>query len=373
MSSKDAAKIPPRVESMKGSNADAARLYLVYRDLRGEPAKAEDVPPLVRSNSDRDKAFVKVLTSPKVDPALLSKLEEDLGKGEAARYAIQRAREKSGGTADWNSYLSRALWAGVGVGGALFLCAIGCVLIVVYWTGRNRGAFQPLGHPAWPLTQFESDVYAGRVVLFLLAIFFAPVFLRPLLSGLPGGNILLALFVIGFVYALAKWQLGGVRLDRWTRKNSPKGLKAIGIGFVIYLMGLPLIVITTILGLQLFSFLPEPEHPATKAIPDASAAQLFAIFVMAAIQAPIVEEIAFRGTLLPAMRRLVNGPIAAVILTNLIFAAIHPTGIPAWPALAMIGVVASFAVYQTGSIVPAMAIHAFHNGALVIFSSLITR
>lgn len=373
MSTSDATKIPPRVADMKGTNADAARLYLVYRDLRGEPAKPEDVPPLVRSDSERDKAFVKVLTSPKIDPALLAKLEKDLGTGEAARYTIQRAREKAGESANWAAYQSRALFAGLGVGGALFLCAIGCILIVVYWTGRNRGAYKPLGHPAWPITQFESDVYAGRVVLILLTIFFAPFFLRPLLSGIPGGNIVSALFVILFVLALSKWKLGGVRIDRWTRTNSPKGLKAVGIGFLIYLMGLPLIVTATILGTQLFSFLPEPEHPATKAIPNASAVQLLAIFVMAAIQAPIVEEIAFRGTLLPAMRRLVNGPIAAVILTNLIFAAIHPTGIPAWPALAMIGVVASFAVYQTGSIVPAMAIHAFHNGALVIFSSLITR
>jgi membrane protease YdiL (CAAX protease family) len=93
-----------------------------------------------------------------------------------------------------------------------------------------------------------------------------------------------------------------------------------------------------------------------------------AIIIGAVVVAPIVEEIIFRGLILPALHRLTGKAWIAIIITNLLFGAMHSTGIPAWGALAMIGVVNSIAVYQTGSLYPAMAMHALHNGILVVMT-----
>jgi membrane protease YdiL (CAAX protease family) len=54
----------------------------------------------------------------------------------------------------------------------------------------------------------------------------------------------------------------------------------------------------------------------------------------------------------------------------LVFAAVHPTGVPAWPALALIGSVMAILVYQRGSLVTSMVFHGVHNLSLVVLMLL---
>lgn len=368
-------KTPDKIVAAKSSDPSAARVWAVYEDLQKKKIKAEDLKALTASKDKKDQEFAKVFTSEKLSEKEATDLQSKLGSGEAADYAKLRAKEKAGLPADWTPFTRKALAAMAGVVLAVGACAIGCVLIALYLGARSKGQLEPLGHPALPMSQLESDAYASRVVIFLLLLMLLPAFIAVGLRsmGLPGSGILGPVAVISLTLWISRKRIGSIRFDRWTKPNAVKGMKAVGAGLLIYLMGLPIIAVAMILGSQLFSFLPAPEHPATKMIPEATGYQMIAIFIAAAIQAPIVEEITFRGTLLPAMQRLLNRPVAALIVANLIFAAIHPTGIPAWPALAMVGIVASFAVHQTGSLLPAIAIHAIHNGTLVIFASLISR
>ncbi len=368
-------KMPEKIEAAKSSEPTAARVWAVYQDLQAKKITRDDLKALTASKEKKDQDFAKVFTSEKLSEKESTDLQSKLGSGEAADYAKLRAKEKAGLPADWTPFTRKALAAMAGVVLAVGACAIGCVLIALYLGARSKGQLEPVGHPALPMSQLESDAYASRVVIFLLLLMLAPALIAYGLRwmGLPGSGIIGPIVVISLTLWISRKRIGSIRFDRWSKPNAVKGVKAIGAGLLIYLMGLPIIGATMILGAQLFSFLPAPEHPATKMIPEATGYQMIAIFIAAAIQAPIVEEITFRGTLLPAMQRLLNRPVAALIIANLIFAAIHPTGIPAWPALAMIGIVASFAVYQTGSLLPAIAIHSIHNGALVLFASLISR
>lgn len=64
-----------------------------------------------------------------------------------------------------------------------------------------------------------------------------------------------------------------------------------------------------------------------------------------------------------------KSPAIGILATSLLFAAIHPTGIPAWLALATTGAFAAITVHQTGSLVPAIVLHGIHNGMIYLMSS----
>jgi membrane protease YdiL (CAAX protease family) len=136
----------------------------------------------------------------------------------------------------------------------------------------------------------------------------------------------------------------------------------------------PILVVVMLISTQVFKGLPSPEHPTTVELTTTSNPWVIVVSVLlAAVMAPIIEEIMFRGTMFPGFSRAFNSPIWGGVASSLIFAAIHPTGIPAWPALAAIGGMSCFLVYQTRSLVPSMVMHATHNFGTLVLVLLTTR
>jgi membrane protease YdiL (CAAX protease family) len=89
------------------------------------------------------------------------------------------------------------------------------------------------------------------------------------------------------------------------------------------------------------------------------------------VAAPVVEEIAFRGLLYGHVRqetarwRRFLSIAFAMLFSATIFAAIHPQGVLAVPALA--GVSLGFCITRewSGSVYPGMVAHGVHNGILL--------
>jgi hypothetical protein len=99
-------------------------------------------------------------------------------------------------------------------------------------------------------------------------------------------------------------------------------------------------------------------HPAT-------ATALLGLFAIAVV-APIVEEVAFRGYLFPALTRW-RGPWIGAALTAVLFGVAHAGVYPLrfLPALAAFGFGACLLYWFTGSLLPSIALHALNN-ALVL-------
>jgi membrane protease YdiL (CAAX protease family) len=87
-------------------------------------------------------------------------------------------------------------------------------------------------------------------------------------------------------------------------------------------------------------------------------------FVGAVIFAPIVEELLFRGVLLRGLLRKVE-PVAAVLISAVIFALVHwvgdPNTLPFLPALAGLGVVLAVVALRSGDLSTSIFIHAGFN------------
>ncbi len=82
--------------------------------------------------------------------------------------------------------------------------------------------------------------------------------------------------------------------------------------------------------------------------------------VAAAVSAPVVEEIFFRGLLYRSLRNRL-GVARAALLAGALFGLVHITGYPliTLPIKAGFGVLACLLYERTGSLLPGIALHSF--------------
>lgn len=105
-------------------------------------------------------------------------------------------------------------------------------------------------------------------------------------------------------------------------------------------------------------------HPVVGWIYEGNLWVRLACFFLAAGFAPVFEELFFRG----ALQRYLRGYfrfLPSALLTGVIFAALHPQGFFAIPALAGIGVGFSLLREWRDSLIAPMTAHAINNGCLV--------
>jgi membrane protease YdiL (CAAX protease family) len=85
--------------------------------------------------------------------------------------------------------------------------------------------------------------------------------------------------------------------------------------------------------------------------------------VMAIIVAPVAEEVIFRGYLYPIGKRYA-GPFFAMVLTSLLFAALHGHA-ASLPALFTLAMCLGLAYEKTGTLLVPLIMHAVFNAISV--------
>jgi membrane protease YdiL (CAAX protease family) len=159
-----------------------------------------------------------------------------------------------------------------------------------------------------------------------------------------------------------RWQGGALRLAWMSATSYACALPCMGAGILLGML------LADMLGGRSFQ---DVSHPVQDLLPSADGGLRLALFALASVGAPIVEEIAFRGLLYGHARQQSSGwPRAlsiafAMLFSATVFAAIHPQGVLAVPALA--GVSLGFCITRewSGSVVPGMVAHGLHNGLLL--------
>lgn len=106
-----------------------------------------------------------------------------------------------------------------------------------------------------------------------------------------------------------------------------------------------------------------PRAGALSAAFGAGAVGLVVAVVALTVLGPVVEELAFRGVVLEALRRQL-GDRSAVVVSALLFALCHAT---AWTfvPLVVLGVSLGWLVLQRGSLAPAIMLHGLYNGVVI--------
>jgi membrane protease YdiL (CAAX protease family) len=164
---------------------------------------------------------------------------------------------------------------------------------------------------------------------------------------------------------MAKRSLGGaMALIGWAPASPSACLVAAlqGLGLVVSLAGsgsvLPL---------------PRPGPGPLGSLDELSLWARVAGIVLVVVAAPVSEELLFRGVLYTGLSRR-WGPPAAAILTTLGFVALHLPQLgrfwAGWILIGLAGALALRARVKTGSLLPAVALHATYNLSVVLAATM---
>lgn len=252
-----------------------------------------------------------------------------------------------------------------GIGLAAFACLVGGIVIAYLFFKKAPPArfFVSLQ----TVTEDERRVFLEAAVLYAFLIFpvgmafgkFSQGFLEPLqFSAL--------LMLTAFAASLAYFRLN-TRPDLLREITVPAEAvwwKEILAGIAGFAAIFPIAVVTLISFIALGSRDPaHSAHPVAFEIENSP----FLIFILAAVMAPVMEEVVFRSFLYGHFRSTQRVRFAA-FFSGSIFAALHPQGMIALPYLTVLGMgLAVLREYRPGVIAPMVA-HAIVNGSAVVIA-----
>jgi len=206
-----------------------------------------------------------------------------------------------------------------------------------------------------------ANVLAVAVFSELRHRFFENISLEEALTATPSVVTMQTVWEIlwlAFIYVTVskKYQRRFWQALKWVRDPHPA---------VIYLAGGAGLAVGAQLTMNLF---PTEKHlPIEKLFTSPESGYLLAVFGICV--APFVEELVFRGFFYPVFERL-WGLAAAVILTALLFAAIHvPQLSGGWEeitAIFVVGLIFSYCRGKTRSLLPPFLMHLAYNAALFV-------
>jgi membrane protease YdiL (CAAX protease family) len=314
------------------------------------------------------------------------------GLGNAGRTVVALARddraelaslEASGLTAVGLLVLVVVVAALLGLGGLAALVVFAVLAVM----GRTRGVTRVDGASS----AVHAEVFGVWMALFWLLGLGASLVIR---RSVPEGvdlpvaaslGVALATSLAAFVGALwwgsrrgLTWRDLRAQLG-WTRARFSDVLW----GVVTYSMALPLLGVGLLLAFLLSSMAgagaPQPSHPIQEIIAGAAAGELLLALLVAAVMAPVTEEVVFRGAFYRSLRDTLGrgapfvGAVLATAVSSFVFAAIHPQGWTFIPVLGALAVAFCISREWTGSINPAIVAHAINNFAMVMINVVLMR
>ena len=292
------------------------------------------------------------------------------------------ARTQGDDKSQWSEVLNSSMLklviviAFMSIGGLLALLGIiGLILCIVSFCKGRLHLLRPRHGGG-----VYVETFACWLVLFLvfneILVGLAVRIELPILGSVIGFFLsLVALYWLilrGMTWADAMRQIGLHRGAGWWRELFA-GMAGYAMMLPILVVGVIGVLLLTVLQKSLSSsknpFVVESNgaHPIVGMFENASIPELILVFAVACVAAPIVEEITFRGVLYRGLRdqtgrRSALGSIAiSGLVSGFIFAAIHPQGWVAIPALGAIGFAMALAREWRGSLIAPMVMHAINN------------
>ena len=259
-----------------------------------------------------------------------------------------------------------------GLGGFVWL-----VIVAVRWTANTLA--NPLRQPSI-LQESLPWIFAGWfIAVILIAVAVALFGSRE--ERLSGG-LALAMQIGAMFLPLIALALPMRSGKSWNQIRLDIGLHC-GAGFfreffygaTVYATAIPIVIVGAVFALLLSLIFPQElaqaSHPIQKALADGDTSQRMLLLFIAAVAAPIVEEIIFRGVLFVHLRDLSRrwgrflSFLFSALGSSLIFAAIHPQGIIFIPILGALAVAFCLAREMRGSLISCMVAHGINNGLVV--------
>lgn len=251
--------------------------------------------------------------------------------------------------------------------GAAIVCVFlgGIAAWIIFIRYRLLGG-RPKGLPLQGANVEVADTLGYRFLAYLLLYLFVPTALFLLLDLEGAWMQLIAVVVIAALgFAIFGTSIGGRRItlkDMGWKSGSLSADVFWGVG--AWLANWPVVLVFSFLGQWLLRWIPSGEHPAVQEA--ASPGGALPLVLAAAVMAPIIEETFFRGCFYQGLGLRFKSVALPIFLASFGFAAIHPQGGAMWLSLGWIGAMGCLLTRERASIVPAVVMHALHNGSLML-------
>jgi membrane protease YdiL (CAAX protease family) len=336
--------------------------------------------PKISGDDDAEQAAVRAaeMISPKDRARLVDELGwfgelalAPAGSAPAAREAVIRPA-RIVATVVVSAAVLGVMALGVGFIGLVLVVVLVCIgqLISGFGSARPWHAIYAETFAVWLVLFLGLQVLAGWIATpatempVTMAMFFASLIALawPVIRGIPWTQV--------------RTDIG------WTLGRLPLVEPVIGLGG--YLMTLPLLAMGLGVTLVLMwlqgavageqpTFAPTggPAHPIIVHMAGAAMWPKISLLFLAAVAAPIVEETMFRGVLYRHLRDasarvgLVVSIVLSILINTFVFAAIHPQGLVAVPALMSLACGMALVREWRGTLIPAMVIHGVSNGLIM--------
>lgn len=143
------------------------------------------------------------------------------------------------------------------------------------------------------------------------------------------------------------------------------------VGYITFLPIVIVIILVTFLVAKWFKYSPPVQPIVQLFIEEKQTGLLWFSALFAALFGPVAEEIFFRGFMYGALKRI-SGATGAIIVTSVIFAALHAHLAGFFPIFAL-GLLLAYMYEKTGSLVTPVTIHVVHNLAMVCFVFVVRK
>ncbi len=299
---------------------------------------------------------------------------ELLNSTDEANPTFEAALESSAWTIALAMCALLVLGAVAAIGGFVWL-----VIVAAKWAGGKISA--PLAEPIHTPSTLPW-IFAGWFGLtLLLSIGVALIATR---AGRLDGGLPLVLQLASMLLPLVALLIGRRRGVSWSQVCHDVGLhcgrgfwREFFYGFTVWATAIPMVIagamIAFVLSLLLSAEFADAEHPLPEAIAQGSLSTRLVLLFLAAVAAPVVEEIVFRGVLFRHLRDLSHtwgrglSFVVAALGSSFVFAAIHPQGILFIPILGALAFAFCLAREMRGSLISCIVAHGFHNGLITTF------
>lgn len=293
-------------------------------------------------------------------------LKEEAGQTWPLTLALEEARRRTGAAREPLPAPLAFLMVG--------LVGMGTLAWIAYLALRLSGSLEPVGVPIRRYAMAPAlvgDSLGLRFFVFLLVYAVVPVLLLVGLRSAFGEGLETRLLVTALaapvVLAAVFLPWLGVRLRPSHIGISLRGLGRMALwGVGGWLANLPVLLVLFALTVLLSRFLPSATHPLGEELSSPGGVAIS--LIVAAVIAPIIEEVVFRGMLFQGLVLRLRGVFWPILLSSLAFASIHPQGPATWLVLGWIGAMGCLLVHQTGSLIPAIVMHALHNFTIILLA-----
>jgi membrane protease YdiL (CAAX protease family) len=250
------------------------------------------------------------------------------------------------------------------------------VLLILLFNGTLLRRFVPHS----PYGAIYAETFAVWLLLFI-GVGLLGLLLPPSRSHLLAVSLLAFLSLAALAWPVWRgvpWARVRQDVGLFARRPVVEGLN----GFVCYVTSLPLLALGFLITLGLLYLQRQgalggmdpggtPGHPIENWIGKDPWLKFQVIFA-ASVQAPIVEEIMFRGVLYRHLREATGlwrygaSVLLSGLVTGFLFAVVHPQGLVAVPVLMGLSLGFTLTREWRGSLLPSMVAHGLHNFLVIL-------